>query len=87
MPRSGHGVTLVDLRRAAVDHTIDTTGDGSGTGNGREYRHRWVVRGHWRQQPHGPQRSQRRPVWIESHLKGPAGGPLLATDQVRVWRR
>ena len=43
---------------------------------------RWMVRGHWRQQPYGPQRSLRRPVWINPHLKGPQGAPLASKEKV-----
>ena len=39
--------------------------------------HRWIVRGHWRSQPYGPDRSLRRPTWIAGHVKGPDGAPLL----------
>jgi hypothetical protein len=41
-----------------------------------------VVRGHWRQQPYGPQRTLRRPVWINPHVKGPADAPLAHTERV-----
>jgi len=30
----------------------------------------WVVRGHWRNQAHGPERSLRRMTWIEPYSKG-----------------
>ena len=80
--RASADVSIVDLRRLAVDRTGETAVDGE-----RIYRHRWLVRGHWRQQAHGPGRSQRKPVWIESHIKGPAGAPLLASERVMVWRR
>lgn len=32
---------------------------------------RFIVRGHWRNQAHGPARSLRRRQWIEPHWKGP----------------
>lgn len=44
--------------------------------------HRWVVKGHWRQQPYGPGRSLRKPVWIRPHIKGPEGAPLLPPSEV-----
>jgi hypothetical protein len=37
----------------------------------RVYKVRWIVRGHWRSQPHGPERSLRRLTWIAPHWKGP----------------
>ena len=38
----------------------------------RNYTHQWWVRGHWRQQACGPKRAERRPVYIEPHVAGPA---------------
>lgn len=77
------GVTLVALRRqfqpANRESGVDT--------DGRHYRRRWVVSGHWRSQPHGPDRSLRRQQWIPSHVKGPDGAPLMSTERVNVWRR
>lgn len=37
----------------------------------------WLVRGHWRQQAHGPQHAQRRLTWIEPYWKGADGAPLV----------
>ncbi|MET7713716.1 hypothetical protein [Streptomyces sp. NPDC005407] len=76
-------VTIVDLRRQYVPQDQDPDGEG----DGRRYRHRWVVSGHWRDQAHGPDRSLRRKTWIPAHMKGPEGAPLLATEKVNVWRR
>lgn len=56
--------------------------DSDAGGMGREYRHRWVVRGHWRNQPWGPKSQLRRPVWILPHVKGPANAPLLGGEKV-----
>lgn len=84
--RAGLGdptVTLVDLRK--LYRPQQSEGD-SGEPS-RMYRHRWVVSGHWRSQPWGPERSLRRPTWIASHTKGPDGAPLLETERVNVWRR
>ena len=44
-----------------------------------EWSCRWLVRGHWRQQPHGPGRRQVRPVWILPHVKGPPDKELRPT--------
>lgn len=74
-------VQLIDLRRLAERNTETDE-------SGRHYTHRFVVRGHWRRQPHGPGRSQIRLQFIEPHIKGPAGAPLLTTrEHVNVWRR
>jgi hypothetical protein len=78
------GVTLIDLRRAYAPDNREETGTDPA---GRHYRHRWVVQGHWRDQPHGPERSLRRRQWIPAHIKGPDGAPMLATERVNVWRR
>jgi hypothetical protein len=75
-------VQLVDLR--TVRYTHDEQPE---PGEGREYTRRWLVRGHWRQQACGPQRSQRRPTWIAPYIKGPGEAPLIVTDHVNVWRR
>lgn len=42
----------------------------------------WLVRGHWRQQPHGPERAQRRTQWIEPFWKGT--GPLQGPREHRL---
>mgnify|MGYP001047303065 CR=1 FL=1 len=51
-----------------------------------DWTHRWIVSGHWRQQAHGPGRSQRRPIWIAPHLKGPDDKPLVVKDRVGIVR-
>jgi hypothetical protein len=45
---------------------------------------RWMVRGHWRQQPCGPQNSLRRLKWIDPFVKGPADKPL--DIRPTIWR-
>jgi hypothetical protein len=79
-------VTLVALRRQYVPAVTgrDETGTDAG---GSRYWHRWVVGGHWRDQPWGPQRSLRRLQWIPDYVKGPEGAPMLETTRVNVWRR
>lgn len=52
----------------------------------REYRNRWIVRGHWRQHWY-PSLQDRRPVWIAPHVKGPDGAPLLVGEKVQAWAR
>lgn len=37
----------------------------------REYR-----KGHWKQQPYGPKRGQRRPIYVMGYIAGPDGAPL-----------
>lgn len=79
-------VRVVDARpMKSVPTDPDESGDEQG--DGRRYSTRWVVRGHWRQQAHGPGRSQRRTQWIESYIKGPEDAPLAPHTLVRAWRR
>ncbi|WP_062215703.1 hypothetical protein [Streptomyces sp. NBRC 109706] len=82
--RPSPDVTVVDLRRQYTPSDRPPEDDEY---EGRRYRHRWVVSGHWRQQPYGPGREQRRQQWIPAYIKGPDGAPLLATERVNVWRR
>lgn len=53
----------------------------------REYDHRFIVRGHWRDQACGPHHSERKRIWVPPYVKGPADKPLIRKDVVRVWRR
>lgn len=76
-------VTLVDLRRI---YRPSEPAD-AGAEPSRQFRHRWVVSGHWRDQPYGRERALRRRQWIPSYVKGPDGAPLLVTEKVNVWRR
>lgn len=52
-------------------------------GAGREWRHRWVVKGHWRDHWF-PSVQENRPLWISPYVKGPGGAPLLGGDKVTV---
>ncbi|MFI6496939.1 hypothetical protein [Nonomuraea typhae] len=82
--RESPEVTVIDLRHLYVPDSADA---GEGQEGGRLYKHRWVVSGHWRDQPYGPNRQLRRRQWIPSYTKGPDGAPLLVTEKVNVWRR
>lgn len=70
-------VRVITLRRPASSSAGESD---------REYRHQWVVRGHWRQQWY-PSRGLHRPVWIAPHIKGPEGAPLLGGEKVYAWSR
>jgi hypothetical protein len=61
--------------------------DEDGEPSGREYHHRWMVSGHWRNQAFGPKRAFHRPVYINPYLKGPEGAPFLGGATVKYWRR
>jgi len=62
-------VRVVELRRRTVSHPAH---DARPIG----WTCRWLVRGHWRQQPCGSGRADHRPTWIAPHLKGPESKPL-----------
>ncbi len=53
----------------------------------REWKNRWIVEGHWRKQPYGPGRQQRRLTYICPYVKGPEDKPLKAKTKVNVWVR
>lgn len=59
--------------------------------HGREFSHRWIVRGHTRKQPFGKineeGKRQVKNVWIAPYVKGPADKPLVIKDKVMVWKR
>ncbi|MDK9354267.1 hypothetical protein FAM22020_001958 [Propionibacterium freudenreichii] len=83
-PRTQHPdrhVTLVDLRPV---RTVVTDHD---EGTGHKLTVRFMVRGHWTHQVHGPKRGLRKLIFIAPYLKGPEGAPLRATEKVMVWRR
>lgn len=67
--------------RATASHPA-ASGPVGATGEGREFTVRWMVRGHWRNQPYGPGRSRRRPTSINPHVKGPDGAPLRTGEKV-----
>jgi hypothetical protein len=74
-------VRYVQLRHAG---SLAKTERGDGA---RSYQHRWIVRGHWRNHWY-PSRQANRPIWIDSHVKGPDGAPILDPDKlVNVLRR
>ncbi|QLJ06804.1 hypothetical protein HZZ00_37895 (plasmid) [Streptomyces sp. NEAU-sy36] len=74
-------VRYVRLRHAGAASQV------GGNGGGRAYQHRWIVRGHWRNHWY-PSRQSHRPIWIDSHVKGPDGAPILDPDKlVNVLRR
>ncbi|KAA8828682.1 hypothetical protein [Bifidobacterium tissieri] len=77
-------VKLVYLRE---NRTSPREGDVESVEPSREYSCRWIVRGFYRNQPYGPNRSLRRKQWIPPYVKGPADKPLKLKPTVHVWRR
>ena len=80
--REPSNVTIIELRRPASAAQDEPDG-----ASGRQYRRRWWVGGHWRQQACGPGRTQRKPIWVSPYVKGPEGSPLVAKERVHVLRR
>lgn len=76
-------VRVIDVHAPRHATHDDDSGDGATTAQVRD--HRWLVRGHWRNQPYGPQRSFRKPVWVPSYIKGPADAPLKTVETVWKW--
>lgn len=79
------------MKRAGLDHAevkvIYVRGsrrDHQPTGEHGNYSCRWAVAGHWRNQPYGPGRKLRRPIWIAPYIKGPADAPLDTREVVRA---
>lgn len=69
-------VHVIDVKRPALRSVGDVRA------NSVEHDHRWVVRGHWRNQPCGKGRSQRRRIWIQEHVAGPEDKPLRRDTRV-----
>lgn len=61
-------IQVVNLR------TVETKGNLSS--KDVEWNCRWMVRGHWRQQPIGSMRKDKRSVWINPYIKGPDDKPM-----------
>jgi hypothetical protein len=55
----------------------------------RDYSHRWIVRGHMRNQPIGPRNAKggqkHMRVWIAPYVKGPEDKPLVLKDRVQLF--
>lgn len=75
--REVNTVRVVSLRRAER-----TTSSSTSEHEHREFSVRWVVSGHWRNQPCGPKSSDRRLTYILPYVKGPDDAPLKTTTKV-----
>lgn len=69
-------IRVVTLRRQK-DH-----GNPDGEGTDVNWTHRWIVDGHWRNQPCGVGHLERRLTWISPHVKGPDDLPLVVKKPV-----
>lgn len=75
-PEDAPEVRVVTLR-AAVRPRRDDDGEGN-----VEWRFRWLVRGHWRNQWY-PKAEEHRLIWVMPYVKGPEGKPLRSpSDRV-----
>jgi hypothetical protein len=69
-------VLVVRLRRTQSRATSEAL-EGA-----RDWTCRWWVGGHWRRQPCGEYRLERRPTWIGPYIKGPAHRPIRAARRL-----
>lgn len=77
-----------DVRMVILRENIHSTRNGETDREARrEYSHRFIVRGFWRNQAYGKNHELRRRQWIPPFVKGPADKPLIAKETVRIWRR
>jgi hypothetical protein len=77
------GATISPIKIVNVRGLRSESGHGEAQSN-VEWSHRWLVGGHWRNQPFGPERAQRRPVWVAPYVKGPADKPLVVKETIKV---
>lgn len=84
------GVTVVQLRRA------EYVGGSQHGHSDVVWKHRWIVRGHWRWQVCGPNHKlaqeisegvYRARIWISPFVKGPEGAELVVTEKINVLNR
>lgn len=74
-------VILIDLLRPPREASGNWT-----RRNRKEHDHRWWVRGHYKMQPHGPQNSKRKLIFVWPHTKGPADKPLDNRARINIIR-
>lgn len=70
-------VTVITLRRKS--------GPRSEGESHVEWHHRWIVKGHWRQQPYKDPLTggtYTKPIWINPYIKGPDDKPIIQTEKV-----
>ncbi len=77
------------IKTISVRENLESPYERSAEGDKRtrsEYSHRFIVRGFWRNQPYGPNRSLRRRIWVPPFVKGPADKPLVAKTGIITLR-
>lgn len=76
-------VTVVDVRHRPRGASGDTEPEGADEHVARRpLDHRHLVGSHWKWQPHGPQRSLRRRIFVAGYVRGPEDKPLRVTPRV-----
>lgn len=82
--RAGYEKSAADVRVVRL-RRVDRSEPGEPTGEKRHYSHRFIVGGHWRNQACGPNRSERKLIWIHPYVKGE--GDFVQPETVRAWVR
>ena len=77
--RESATVRIIDLKRRAKAKAKQVTEAR------RLHMHRWIVRGHWRNQACGPGMQDHRRIYVQAYVKGPDGAPLLEGAKVYKW--
>ncbi len=86
LPKHQPEIRVVKLRET-VPHPEPWESESAKEGKKWAMQHRTVVSGHWRNQPYGPGRASKKPIYIEPYLKGPSGAPIIVRPTVKVWSR
>ena len=76
--RVGEHVTEVRLRSPKAKYTPEHDPKW-------HYSHRFIVRGHWRNQPYKDGTVQK--IYVASYVKGPPDKPLIIREHVYRWDR
>lgn len=71
-------VTVIYLRRPRRDDYQERNGDGEH--KEIEWKSRWLVAGHWRNQWF-PSKNEHRQIWINPYIKGPEDKPLQVREK------
>lgn len=82
--RPASPIRLLDVNTMPADDTA--SGARPHEDREREYSCRWIVSGHYRNQPYGPGRTQHRRIWIAPYIAGPKDKPLIIKPVVHIWR-
>lgn len=87
--RSPHDTVYGDTKYVTLRRLEQKQHEASGDAHTEaRYHHQYLVNGFWRNQTCGPNNSQRRPTYIDPHIRGPVGAPMLPPrDTVFVARR